>query len=226
MDLFAEPTLGADAEAIAHDQHAYEQLRVDRGTAGTAVERGQMLTDAGQIDEAIDGSQQVILGDVILYRDLVKQSALRLLLRSQHRRSPASLPRVNQRPSPKSTRVFQRNTPNAAGDLAWPGPKRTVGTDGSMRIDCLTMTTDAAAPMSHCARTGEGLTQPLESGVHKKTRLGALPKLWSMIRRHRRALGRSGPILGLPAPPNPTSQPNPTDGIYGGTDQRRGRSSI
>lgn len=34
------------------------------------------------------------------------------------------------------------------------------------------------------------------------------------------------PVPGLTDPLNPTSQPNPTDGIYGGTDQRRGHFYI
>ena len=88
MNLLAESSLGSDAQAIAHQKHADQQLRIDRGTTGIAVEWCQMLTDAGQIDEAVDGPQQVLLGNVILYRELVKQRALRFLLRSQHRKSP------------------------------------------------------------------------------------------------------------------------------------------
>jgi hypothetical protein len=30
VDLFAQPPFRADAEAIAHDQHADQQLRIDR----------------------------------------------------------------------------------------------------------------------------------------------------------------------------------------------------
>ncbi|MEO1641671.1 MAG: hypothetical protein AAFU41_20775, partial [Pseudomonadota bacterium] len=50
---------------------------------------------------------------------------------------------------PESARVV--------GDLAGRGLKRTVGIGGSMSIDCSTMTTDAAAPMSDCVRAGEWL---------------------------------------------------------------------
>jgi hypothetical protein len=60
-----------------------------------------------------------------------------------------------------------------------------------MSIVCSTMTTDAAAPMSDCARTGEWLAQTLESDMHSKTRPSALPTLWSIIPRQHRALGRS-----------------------------------
>lgn len=106
MDLLEEPSLGPNAEAVPHDQHANQQIRIDRGAACVAVERSQVMPDTGQIDEAVDGSQQVIVGDVILHGELVEQRALRLLLRSQHRRSPASILKLIQRPRPKSTRDF------------------------------------------------------------------------------------------------------------------------
>ena len=37
IDLLAQTPLGADAEAIAHDQHPDHQLRIDRRAARTAV---------------------------------------------------------------------------------------------------------------------------------------------------------------------------------------------
>ena len=39
VDLLAQPALGANAEAVADDQHADHQLRIDRWAAGVAVER-------------------------------------------------------------------------------------------------------------------------------------------------------------------------------------------
>jgi hypothetical protein len=39
MDLVAQPTLGADPQAIADDQHPDHQLRVDRGPPGLAIVR-------------------------------------------------------------------------------------------------------------------------------------------------------------------------------------------
>jgi hypothetical protein len=35
VDLFAQPTLGADAVRVANDQHADHQLRIDRLTASS-----------------------------------------------------------------------------------------------------------------------------------------------------------------------------------------------
>jgi hypothetical protein len=111
MHFFAEPPLRPDAQAIPDQQHAGQQLGIDGGAAGIDVERSQMLADTGQIHEAINGSQEVILRDVSFYRELVKQCALRLLPWSQHRRSSASLLKVNQPQGRKSTRFFQRITP-------------------------------------------------------------------------------------------------------------------
>ena len=42
MHLLAEPTLGANAEAITDDQHPDHQFWIDRGPADLAVERPQM----------------------------------------------------------------------------------------------------------------------------------------------------------------------------------------
>ena len=42
MNLLAEPPLGPDAEAVAHQQHADQQLGVDRGAADRAVEWREM----------------------------------------------------------------------------------------------------------------------------------------------------------------------------------------
>ena len=57
MHLFAKPPLGSDSQAIPHQQHADQQLGIDRRAACVAVERGQMMPDTGQIDEAVDGTQ-------------------------------------------------------------------------------------------------------------------------------------------------------------------------
>ena len=41
VDLLAQPPLGADAVAIADDQHPDHKLRIDRRPANVAVERRQ-----------------------------------------------------------------------------------------------------------------------------------------------------------------------------------------
>ena len=46
MNLLAQPPLGADAEAVADDQHPDHQLGINRGPADLAVEGAQVLADA------------------------------------------------------------------------------------------------------------------------------------------------------------------------------------
>jgi hypothetical protein len=58
--FLAEPALRANAEAIADEQHPDHQLRVDRRTSDLAVEGPQVSAHAGQVDEPIDRTQQVI----------------------------------------------------------------------------------------------------------------------------------------------------------------------
>jgi hypothetical protein len=57
MHLFAKPPLGADSQAIPHQQHADQQLGINRWAACIAVERSQMMPHTVQIDEAVDGTQ-------------------------------------------------------------------------------------------------------------------------------------------------------------------------
>ena len=76
VDLLAEPALGADAEAIADQQHADQQLGIDRGTSDRAVEGSKMRPHALQIDEAVDRPKQMILGHVPLERELVEERPL------------------------------------------------------------------------------------------------------------------------------------------------------
>ena len=76
MNLFAQPPLRPNTHAIAHDQHPDHQLGIDRGAPHRAVERLQMLADAGQIDEAVDRSQQVIARHVFLDAEAVEQRFL------------------------------------------------------------------------------------------------------------------------------------------------------
>ena len=110
MHLFAEPPLGPDGKAIALQQHPDQQFGIDRWTAPVAVEIRKMGADSAQVDEPVHGPKQVVLGDVILQRELVEQSRLRLLPRPHHRQPSRPLKQCNV---PQSSRVFQRNKPVA-----------------------------------------------------------------------------------------------------------------
>jgi hypothetical protein len=76
VHLLTQSPLGSDAVRVADEQHADHQLRVDRGPAHLAVVGAQVLADAGQVDEAVDRAQQVVLRDVPLRAELVEQRRL------------------------------------------------------------------------------------------------------------------------------------------------------
>jgi type IV secretory pathway VirJ component len=65
-------SLRADAEAVANQQHADDQLGINRGPVCRAVEAGQMLTQF----EAVDVPQQVIAGPMVFEPERVEQPLL------------------------------------------------------------------------------------------------------------------------------------------------------
>jgi hypothetical protein len=62
VNLFAQPPFRADAEAIADDQHADQQFRIDRRPSCLTVERRQVCPYTVEFDEAVDCPQQMRLG--------------------------------------------------------------------------------------------------------------------------------------------------------------------
>ena len=53
-----------------------EQFRVNRRAAGMAVELGQVRSDAVQVHKPVNRSQEVVLRDVVVERELIKQCRL------------------------------------------------------------------------------------------------------------------------------------------------------
>lgn len=76
MGLFAQAPLGANAVAIAHDQHAGHQFRINRSTPDRAIEIGEVMAQVAQIETPINAAQKVIGWDVILKVEGAKQSLL------------------------------------------------------------------------------------------------------------------------------------------------------
>ena len=76
VDLFAQPPLGADAAAVADQQHPDHQLGIDRRPADGTVEGLKLPADVAQLDEAVDGAQQVVGGNVLLEAEAVEQRFL------------------------------------------------------------------------------------------------------------------------------------------------------
>ena len=113
VDLFAQPPLGADAAAIADQQHANDQLGIHRRTTDHAVEGPELAPDVARLDEAVDRAQQVVGRHMLLKAEAVEQSLLpdlplahhgRALL---HRRTESALHR-------RLNGFFQQNQPISA----------------------------------------------------------------------------------------------------------------
>ena len=71
-----------------------------------AVEIGEMLADTRQVDKPVNGSQQMILRDVIVYRKLIKQRALCFLLWPQHQKYPQLLRTIESGAKPQINKSF------------------------------------------------------------------------------------------------------------------------
>lgn len=84
MHLLAKTPLRANAKTVADDQHANDQLGIDRGSAGMAVKRGEMSTQLGEIEEAVYVAKQVAGRNVIVEVEGVKQSVLTTTVLSHH----------------------------------------------------------------------------------------------------------------------------------------------
>src|ERR1035438_9100459 len=76
MDFLAQPPLGADAEAVAYDQHPDHELGINRRPAGVAIESREVLAQFAQIEKTINAAQQMALGDVIFEIEGVEQRFL------------------------------------------------------------------------------------------------------------------------------------------------------
>jgi hypothetical protein len=85
MHLLAQPALGADAEAMADDQHPDHQFRVDGGAAGVAVERREVLAQTTEVKNPVDAAKQVVARDVIVEVEGVEQLVLRAASLTHHR---------------------------------------------------------------------------------------------------------------------------------------------
>ena len=92
VDLLAEAALGPNAHRVSDDQHPDHQLRSHRGTADGAVKRLQFRANTLQIEELVDPSKQVVIGDMIVQTEIAEQLRRRHL-RSHHRPVPSGINR-------------------------------------------------------------------------------------------------------------------------------------
>ena len=106
VNLLAQPPLGADAEAVADDQHPDHQLGIDRRPTHRAVEGGQLPPQLAKLDEPVDRPQQMIGRNVPFERELIEQSSLFDLPMSHHDLQSCLSQRLNQRISSRATADF------------------------------------------------------------------------------------------------------------------------
>ena len=118
VDLVAQPPFGANAEAVADNEHPDHQLRIDRRATRLAVVRLQMRSNLRKVDEPVDPAKQVIVGDMPLKAEAVEQRLLHHPPFAHHRPNLPRPRRRNQRTAPKSSGVFQRNRREAAIPVA------------------------------------------------------------------------------------------------------------
>src|SRR5450755_72743 len=88
LNLLAQTALGADAKAVADDQHPDHQLRVDRRASRVAVERCEMAAQLAKLEEAIDATQQVAARNVIVEVEGVEESVLAATSVTHHLDAP------------------------------------------------------------------------------------------------------------------------------------------
>ena len=116
VDLFTQAALRADPRAIAHDQHAEQEFRVDRGSSGGAVEGSEVLPHTTEVNEPIDGSEKMAGRHVPVQTEPEKE---RLLLD----RLPAHHDRVLRRPTELNLTAVTISTPPFSTQSVSSGPK-------------------------------------------------------------------------------------------------------
>ena len=100
MDLVAQPTLGTNTKAVADDQHAHHQFGINRGPSDLAGV-GPMRPQIRQVNETVDPTKQVIVGNVPLR--LSRKTAPPTSLAA--RPSSANLPSPSGRKSATDARI-------------------------------------------------------------------------------------------------------------------------
>jgi hypothetical protein len=84
MHFFAQSPLRSDAKAVTDDQHADQQLGIDRRSTGVAVVRREVAMQLAQIKESIDAPQKMILRNVSFKIEGIKQFVLTRTLPPHH----------------------------------------------------------------------------------------------------------------------------------------------
>src|SRR5450759_1658326 len=117
MHLFTQPSLRANSEAVAHQQHAHHQLGIHGRSPGVAIERCQVSAQILQIQKSINTTQEVIGGNVVVEIERIKQWTLIAATFTHHLVAlPLQVLRSKTLKMHSRSIVFQQNRPTAAGD--------------------------------------------------------------------------------------------------------------
>jgi len=84
--VFAEPTLGADAETVSNDEHPHHQFRVDRWAACMTIKRCKQMAQITKVKHRINLSKQMTGRNPILKPKRVEELNLRSRQLTHHRR--------------------------------------------------------------------------------------------------------------------------------------------
>ena len=107
MDLFAQAAFRTNTKAISNYQHANHQFRIDGRAARGTVIITQMFANAGETGKPIDGAEKMIVGNMLLQAEAVKQSLLSRHPFTHHRSVSLINPNeLNQDKSPISRSSF------------------------------------------------------------------------------------------------------------------------
>src|SRR3984957_6141106 len=89
VDLVAQPPFGANAEAVADNEHPDHQLRIDRRATHLTIKRLQRLAEVIEGEMSVNAPEHVIDRDVFLKAEIIEQPRRRSL-KAHHRVSPAN----------------------------------------------------------------------------------------------------------------------------------------
>src|ERR1017187_3018138 len=117
MHLFTQPSLRANSEAVAHQQHAHHQLGIHGRSPGVAIERCQVSAQMLQIQKSINTTQEVIGGNVVVEIERIKQWTLIAAAFTHHLVAlPSQVLRSKTSKTQRRSLVFQQNRPEAVRD--------------------------------------------------------------------------------------------------------------
>src|SRR3974390_2442796 len=95
VDLFTEPTLRTDPEAVADQQHPDHQLGIYGWPADAAVEARELASELTELAKPVYRAKQVIRGNVPFERELIEQRSLFDLPKSHHERQSCASTGLN-----------------------------------------------------------------------------------------------------------------------------------